>query len=145
MSNLTPYKVLRYCGRCGSKSFEKNKENSLLCNDCGFEFFINISGAVAAIIKDSENRVLLTIRKNNPAANMLDVPGGFVNTNETAEHALKREIKEELNLDICKSEYYKAFVNEYEYKGILYYTLDLVYFCTVKDLKNIKAADDVLG
>mgnify|MGYP002356712125 FL=1 len=76
---------------------------------------------------------------------MLDLPGGFIDMGENAEHAVKREIQEELNLEISKLEYVGTFTNKYLFAGIEYQTLDIVYLCTVDSFSDLKVDDDVSG
>ena len=116
-----------------------------ICRDCGFRFYINVAAAVAAIILDDEGRILLTRRAKEPAKDTWDLPGGFVDFGETAEEALKREVLEELNLDLDTFAYFRTLPNVYEYAGFNYRTLDLFYTCRAKDLKQIKTLDDVSG
>ena len=104
-----------------------------------------MSASVAAIIRNEKNEILFTIRKHDPAAGMLDLPGGFVDLGETAEDAVKREIFEELNLEINKTEFVGTFTNKYLYARIEYQTLDLVYNCSVESFEELKVADDVSG
>lgn len=54
---------------------------------------------VDAIIQ-RESEILLIRRKKDPFANMLALPGGFVNDNEKVEEAIVREIREESTLEI---------------------------------------------
>lgn len=46
------------------------------------------------------NKILLIKRAYSPGKNKLDLPGGFVNKNETVEGAAKRETKEETGLEV---------------------------------------------
>jgi 8-oxo-dGTP diphosphatase len=56
---------------------------------------------VAAIIRNSKNQILITLRpKGYHLSGMWEFPGGKVENGETKELALLREIKEETNLDI---------------------------------------------
>jgi 8-oxo-dGTP diphosphatase len=55
---------------------------------------------IDAIIHNEKNQILLIKRKNNPFMNHLSLPGGFINHGEKVEDALKREVKEEVSLDI---------------------------------------------
>lgn len=142
-SNFHPNKVFTFCPQCGKKSIQEHSSKSMECTECGFIFFTNAAGAVAAIIKNSDNKILLTVRAFNPGKGMLDLPGGFVDPGESAEEALVREIKEELNLDITDYTYYASFPNEYVYKNVLYFTIDMVFECSVNNLNNIKVDDDV--
>ena len=135
--------VFRYCPKCASADFKAVQENLLVCKACGFNYFINACAAVAGIITDSDRSILLTVRAKQPELGKLDLPGGFINLKETAEDALIREIKEELNLNVEQVKYFCSIPNVYEYKGLNYNTLDLFYTCSVKDFGQIKVADDV--
>ena len=135
--------VFRYCPKCASADFKAVQNNLLICKACGFNYFINACAAVAGIITNSDRSILLTVRAKQPELGKLDLPGGFINLNETAEDALAREIKEELNLEIEKIKYFCSIPNVYEYKGLNYNTLDLFYCCEVKGFSQIKVADDV--
>ncbi|MFZ4550039.1 MAG: NUDIX hydrolase [Bacteroidales bacterium] len=104
-----------------------------------------MSAAVAAIIHNDKNEILFTIRKHDPAAGKLDLPGGFVDLGETAENAVIREVLEELNLEITEMEFVGTFTNKYIYGELEYQTLDLVFNCLVNSFSAIHAADDVSG
>jgi NAD+ diphosphatase len=144
-SNFSPLNVFRYCPQCGNARFSPDCEKSLKCNSCGFRYFINMSASVAALIRNLKNEILFTVRKHDPAAGMLDLPGGFIDLGETAEDAVKREIFEELNLKVNRTEFVGTFTNRYLYSGIEYQTLDLVFNCSVESFEKLKVADDVSG
>jgi NAD+ diphosphatase len=144
-SEYSHSEVFRFCPKCGSQNFKPETEKSLKCGSCGFIYFINMSASVAAIIRNQNNEVLFTVRKHNPAAGMLDLPGGFVDLGENAEKAIAREIHEELNLTINKMEFVGTFTNKYIYGDIEYQTLDLVFNCTVDSFSELQVADDVSG
>lgn len=58
----------------------------------------------AAAIVDHENRVLLSQRPIGKAmAGLWEFPGGKVAPDETPEQALRRELFEELSIDVCES------------------------------------------
>jgi len=113
------------------------------CTTCGFRYFVNPAAAVAALITDTSNRLLLTRRRNAPSEGMLDLPGGFVDKFETAEDAIIREIKEELNIRIDEISFFGSFPNEYLFGGIVYFTLDIVFECAVSNFDTLRPADDV--
>ena len=56
--------------------------------------------ATIALIND-ENKILLGKRPfGKPFENLWEFPGGKVKSNETAEEAVIREVKEEINIDL---------------------------------------------
>ena len=138
-----PLIAFEYCPRCGSHNFMINSERSRHCSDCGFTYYSNASASTAAIITNSKGEILLTTRAFEPAKGKLDLPGGFVDMNETAEEALIRELKEELNIDVCNPQYLFSLPNEYNFSGITIHTLDLFFKIEVDDDIKIKTDDDV--
>lgn len=135
--------LFTHCPVCGSPQFILNNEKSKRCESCGFVFYVNASAAVAAFILNEKGELLVCKRAKEPAKGTWDLPGGFVDGNETAEEALKREIKEELNSDIHSAKYIFSLPNEYEYSGITIPTLDLFFTCNLNDSEQIQAGDDV--
>ena len=75
-----------------------------------FHFFINSSAAVAALIVDENRRLMLVTRGIEPNYGKLDLPGGFIDPGESAEHAVERELFEELGLKVKKMEYMAEYV-----------------------------------
>jgi NAD+ diphosphatase len=140
-----PRNVIKFCPRCASSDFRFRQDHSFECGTCGFQFYMNAAAAVIALIEDEEGRLLLVRRAQDPAKGKLDLPGGFADQGETAEEALEREVKEELNLEVEWSRYFCSYPNNYFYGGINYSTMDLAFVCTVKDMGMIKAGDDVGG
>lgn len=143
MDRTEPNIVIRYCPRCGSPHFLPQKDHSFKCGSCEFHFFTNSAAAVAALIINEKKELLLTVRGIEPDKGMLDLPGGFVERNESAEEALIREVREELGLEIEDYRYFVSYPNEYVFSGFKVYTTDLAFICTVRDFQGMKAQDDV--
>jgi ADP-ribose pyrophosphatase YjhB (NUDIX family) len=96
-----------------------------------------------AIISDDQGRLLFTRRAHEPGRGELDLPGGFVNVMESAEEALLREIREELNCEISGYSYLRSYPNRYLFGGLVYFTTALAYECTLRDISTLSASDDV--
>lgn len=133
----------RYCPKCGAAALRPNSPKSILCSACGFEYFFNPAGAVAGLIVNENNELLVTVRAHDPHKGRWDLPGGFIDPGESAEHALAREIKEELNLDIENMQYVASAPNTYDYKQVTYPTIDMAFVCHVRDFSDMHAKDDI--
>jgi mutator protein MutT len=138
-----PFNVFKFCPRCGLDVFKPLDSKSFFCGACSFVYYINPAPAVIAVITNQNQQVLFARRKHDPGAGTLDLPGGFVDCNETAEQAVRREVKEEVNLDVDGLTYLGTYTNQYYYKGILYFTTDLAFSCQVANTNPIIANDDV--
>lgn len=132
----------KYCPVCGSPRFEINNVKSKKCKDCGFSYYLNASSATVALIVNEKDELLVVRRKNDPGKDMLDMPGGFIDMDETGEEGMAREVKEETGLDATKVTYLFSFPNTYLYSGFLVHTLDMFFKVHVKDLSHIEAMDD---
>lgn len=121
-------KQLSFCPKCGHQSLIWDGEKKWSCSDCDYVLYHNCAGAVAVIIK-YKDEIFLTKRNQEPGKGKLDLSGGFVDPKESAEETCRRELKEELNIDINLNQLkYKASLpNTYLYKDINYNTLDLFY------------------
>ena len=133
-----------FCPKCGSAGFKsKDRGRTYRCEGCNFQYYTNNSAAVACLIMNSLGELLLTRRAHEPNKGMLDLPGGFVEPLETAEEAVVREIKEELNLDVTKMSYLVSFPNLYPFSDIEVPTVDLAFVCEVAGFIAMKPDDDV--
>ena len=132
----------KFCPVCGSPNFEINNIKSKKCKDCGFSYYLNPSSATVAFILNEKDELLVVRRKNEPAKGTLDLPGGFVDMDETGEEGVAREVKEETGLDAIEVSYQFSIPNLYLYSGFMVHTLDMFYTVKVKDLSHVEAMDD---
>jgi 8-oxo-dGTP pyrophosphatase MutT (NUDIX family) len=135
-----------YCPLCGEKSFSEHNEKAKRCEECGFIYYFNPSAAVAAFVREASGRLVVVRRRSEPAAGTLDLPGGFVDSFETSEEALAREVYEETSLSVREARYLFSIPNLYPYSGFEVHTLDIFFECripTVIETSGIHASDDV--
>ncbi|NVN92816.1 MAG: NUDIX domain-containing protein [Desulfuromonadales bacterium] len=140
--NVTHHPAITRCPRCGSERLSWPSQKNFQCSECGFVLYLNIAAAVAVIMA-CQGKLLFGVRKRDPGRGMLDLPGGFVDAGESAEEAARREIREELGVDIPEMRYLFSFPNTYPYRGMVYDTLDLIFLVEWNEPPAVKAADDL--
>ena len=129
-------KIFEYCPSCGSRDIYFDNIKRFRCEACSFTYFHNVAAAAAAVL-EYEGKIIAIKRGQEPKKGMLDLPGGFLDPKETAEDGLKREIREELNIEIGDLKYLGSYPNIYKYKGVLYHTCDLFFHSKI----NVLPAD----
>lgn len=131
-------KFFQYCPKCGSSHHKFENHHRFECLDCGFVYYHNCAAAVMVIIR-REDKILFTVRNNEPQKGKLDFPGGFVDPKESGQFAAVRELKEELDLNIKEEDLILLDTepNDYEYLDILYRTLDVVFELDLKEDQKI--------
>lgn len=77
-----------------------NEETRLTCISCGYIFYENPVVGVAGIVLNDQKQILLGRRRKGPYAGNWCIPCGYVEYYEDVYDAVRRELKEESNLDI---------------------------------------------
>jgi len=126
----------KYCPRCGDETDTVGSQ-PFACHGCGYRHYFSPTTAVGALIADAEGRILFIVRGKDPGKGKLGLPGGFVDAGETAEQAVIREIKEEVNLDVTNVRYLASFPNKYAFAGVTGPVTDLFFVSTVQTLDGI--------
>jgi mutator protein MutT len=106
-------------------------------------YYFNPSAATVAIIMNSRNELLVCRRASDPAKGTLDLPGGFIDMNETAEEGVAREVMEETGMRVVSTGYLFSQPNIYHFSGFDVHTLDIFFACRVDNDTHIEAHDDV--
>jgi len=96
--------------------------------------------AVGCVIFDSDRKVLLVKRKHPPNQGSWAVPGGKVNFGELIEGALKREMREEISVEVRPKEL--MAIVEIIKEGFHYVILDFVCEITNGEIKAGSDAED---
>lgn len=140
-------KTFNYCPSCGSRGIVFDGIKEYTCSDCSLTYFQNIATAAGTIL-EYKGKIILIRRKQEPGGGLLDLPGGFVDPEETAEQAAKREIKEELNIEVETLKYLGSYPNVYEFKDVCYHSCDLLFYSQIDalptELDEVEVAELVL-
>ena len=104
-----PLAQFLYCPECGSPHFEVNNEKSKKCTDCGFVYYFNPSSATVALILNEKKELLVCRRAKEPAKGTLDLPGGFIDMNETGEEGVNRIEGRKSDLSVLPAEHLYLF------------------------------------
>jgi len=75
---------------------------------------------VAGILRDVDDRVLIAERLGDPAfAGLWEFPGGKIDAGETSRDALKRELQEELGVEIVTFAHFQSLKHDYPDRQVL--------------------------
>ena len=88
----------RACPRCGAAL--EHADGSVSCPDCGLSVYANPAPTASALLVEGDGAVLLARRAGEPGEGLWDLPGGFVEEGEDALATLRRELREELGVEI---------------------------------------------
>lgn len=89
---------------------------------------------------ESEIHLLLIQRGHEPFLNKWALPGGFVNLDETLEHACIRELEEETGLKISSMQQFRAY--DAIDRDPRHRTISIVFSAQLTEQKNVKGGDD---
>ena len=96
----------RYCGVCGAPMVLET-DISKRCTGCGKEVWPQLATAVIVLIHRGKDEVLL-VRGHSFRSRFHGLVAGFVETGETLEEAVRREVKEEVGLEIDNIRYFSS-------------------------------------
>lgn len=117
--------LIQYCPQCGHKYSETDidRTGTFKCSNCKFRNYVKSFPTVCAIIPNDKGEILMVERTFDPGKGEFDPPGGYVNYGESPEEAIKRELKEELGVDIVVDKVINVGKTEYVQNEINYPTV----------------------
>ncbi len=129
----------RFCPRCGSPRQPEAVDRPFRCQACHYTSFFGPVTAVGAVILNEQGKVLLIERARDPGKGLLGMPGGFIDQNETAEIAVRREILEEVGISVGDLNYLMTAPNAYVYQGIINPVIDIFFHSKISSGQAIMA------
>lgn len=106
----------QYCGYCGAP-MKRTTEISKQCTNCSKEIWPNVAPAIIVRIRKEEitdaegnvvepEKILLVHARNFRRSEMYGLVAGFLETGETLEECVRREVAEEVNLKVKNIKYF---------------------------------------
>lgn len=92
-----------YCAKCGGLLQDDRDFTARSCTKCRKQYFPQLEPAVIVLVNKGPK--ILLARHQNRSDGMYSCLAGFIEAGETAEHAVRREIKEETNLSVKNIRY----------------------------------------
>lgn len=137
--------AFKFCPRCGSRGRPDSRR--LSCPNCGLDTYFSPKPVQEIILENDQGEYLFCVRGVEPAKGKLDFPGGFVEPDETFEESLRREIKEELgiDMDVSDMEYLHSAYTKYPFQGVEYDVVGTSFWARLPKGAKIVPADDVAG
>jgi NAD+ diphosphatase len=89
----------RFCGRCGQPTEPAPDERARRCPGCGLAVHPRLAPAVIVLVEHPDGRVLLARNQNFPEA-FYSCLAGFVEPGETLEETVRREVREEVGIEV---------------------------------------------
>lgn len=129
----------RFCGRCAARLEHGASERSLCCPECGNILYPTICPSVIVAVRNGEKLLLTRYQQSHSAYRHYALCAGYIETGESAEDAVRRELMEEVGLRVKNISYYKS--QPWPLSGALL----LGYFCDVDGSDEITRDDSELS
>ncbi len=133
--------VFKYCPRCGNGL--KARDILLECESCGLHYYLNPKPGTTAVLKNETGEYLLVRRAREPKKGLWDLPGGFLELNETYEEGVQRELQEELGVRASNLHYSESVIDEHEHQSVRYPVSVAVFTGSISTTLPIQARDDI--
>lgn len=92
------YQNEQYCSRCATPLVDAPGDRARLCSACGYRAYPRVSPCVITLVwRDDEILLARARRHNGPMHSLL---AGFVESGETLEAAVAREVREEAGIEV---------------------------------------------
>lgn len=94
----------QYCGQCGTRTVYHKVDRATECPNCRLVNYPRIAPAVIVAVERGD-KLLLARNANFPAA-FYSILAGFVEAGESLEETVRREIREEVSIDVKDIRYF---------------------------------------
>jgi NAD+ diphosphatase len=97
-------RTTRFCGSCGAQTEHRAEELVAVCTACGYEQYPRVSPAmICAVVRDGQ---ILLAQNARYRGGRYSVLAGFVESGESLEECVAREVMEETGISVRDVEYF---------------------------------------
>ena len=112
----------RYCGRCGTRTRDGDGDRAKECPSCGLVAYPRVSPAMMALV--TRGRELLLARSARFASGVYSALAGFVEPGETIEDCIRREVREEVGVEVGEPVYFASQSWAFPHSLMIAYTVE---------------------
>lgn len=98
------HRTHRYCGQCGQTMEEHEFDRARECVACKRIFYPRLSPCIIVLVTRGDE--LLLARGSRHPEGMYSTLAGFIEPGETVEHAVHREVREEVGIEVDNLQYW---------------------------------------
>ncbi|MFO1313131.1 MAG: NAD(+) diphosphatase [Burkholderiales bacterium] len=96
----------RFCGRCGTPTRTRANERAKECPACALTVYPRVSPAMMVLV--TRGKELLLARASRFTTGMFSALAGFVEPGETIEDCVRREVREEVGVEVDNITYFAS-------------------------------------
>ncbi len=100
------YDSHRFCGSCGANTLAHKNDRALVCTACNATYYPRINPCIIVLVTKGEQ--FLLARHNRGNASYSSCLAGFMEVGETPEETVKREVMEEVGIEVDNIRYIKS-------------------------------------
>jgi len=112
----------RYCGHCGTPTRNKADERAKECPACGLVAYPRVSPAMMALV--TRGREILLARSHRFVNGVYSALAGFVEPGETIEDCVRREVREEVGVEVDGITYFGSQSWAFPHSLMIAYTAE---------------------
>jgi NAD+ diphosphatase len=112
----------RYCGHCGTPTRNKADERAKECPACGLVAYPRVSPAMMALV--TRGREILLARSHRFVNGVYSALAGFVEPGETIEDCVRREVREEVGVEVDGIAYFGSQSWAFPHSLMIAYTAE---------------------
>ena len=102
------YENNQFCGKCGKAMIHSQRERAMVCPNCKNTVYPAIAPSVIIAVKNGNKLLLTKYQASHYVSRNYALVAGYVETGETVEDTVRREVMEEVGLKVKNLKYYKC-------------------------------------